>query len=351
MTTPAAVLSKLLERHAGRIPLDRFMHEALYNKECGYYTCRASDVGRHGDFATSVSLDPAMGSAIAAWAMGARDWLPRRRRWHLIEIGGGGGQLAAQIRRSIPRRHRFGLRYHIVEVSPALQAVQQRRLGRRAVRWHTSVESALDAAEGAALMFSNELVDAFPCKQLVRGQHEWLELHLELRDGDLVECLEPLTDPGIAPGHYSGLAALEQAAVGHRFEIHPAYNDWLAGWLPRLTSGGLLTIDYGDKAAALRTTFAGSLRGHFRHQHIHGPEVYQRFTYQDLTADVNFTDLQNWGEQAGLTTGFLITQQEFLERFLLNAQEQATTRPTLAFLMHPAGAGSAFKALEQFRPR
>jgi SAM-dependent MidA family methyltransferase len=350
MATPATVLSDLLAHHSGRIPLDRFMQEALYHEEFGYYICRATDVGRQGDFSTTATLDPALGSAIAAWALGSRDWLPSRWRWHLIEIGGGGGQLAAQIRRAIPRRHRFGLSYHIVEISPTLKAAQQKRLGQRAVRWHQSVESALDAADGAALVFSNELVDAFPCKQLVRGENGWDELHLESRDGDLLECLAPLTDARVTPERFSGLAALTQAAVGHRFELHPAYHDWLSSWLPRLASGGMLTIDYGDTAQALQRVVRGSLRGHFRHQHIHGDQVYQHFTFQDLTADVNFTDLTNWGERAGLTTGFLITQQEFLERYLVNARHQAETNPALQFLMYPGGAGSAFKMLEQFRP-
>jgi len=218
------------------------------------------------------------------------------------------------------------------------------------VRWHQSVESALDAADGAALVFSNELVDAFPCKQLVRGERGWHELHLESRDGELVECLVPLTDARVTPERFSGLTALGQAMVGHRFEIHLTYHDWLSSWLPRLTSGGLLTIDYGERASSLPYMAAGSLRGHFRHQHVHGRQVYQRFTFQDLTADVNFTDLKNWGEQAGLTSGFLITQQEFLTRFLANARRQAETNPALQYLMYPGGAGSAFKMLEQFRP-
>ena len=157
-------LRALIADAGGSIPLERFMREALYHPLHGYYSRRIRTVGRRGDFSTSATLHGALGRAVAAWAAAHRGDVSRGGQWHLIELGGGSGELAAEIRRAVGWRAGFGLRYHLVELSPALRAEQQRRLaGWRNMYWHTGVRSALEAAGGRALIFSNEFVDAFPC--------------------------------------------------------------------------------------------------------------------------------------------------------------------------------------------
>ena len=94
----------------------------------------------------------------------------------------------------------------------------------------------------------------------------------------------------------------------------------------------------------------GTLRAYCRHQRFTGPEVYRRFGQQDLTADVNFTDLQAWGEAVGLVTDRLCTQADFLGRWLPRPRlAEGRQEPALAYLLDPAGPGSAFKVLDQIR--
>ena len=59
----------------------------------------------------------------------------------------------------------------------------------------------------------------------------------------------------------------------------------------------MLTIDYGNTAEALyHRQPAGSLRGYFLQQRLEGLAIYQHPGLQDLTADVNFTDLIEWAK-------------------------------------------------------
>ena len=111
-----------------------------------------------------------------------------------------------------------------------------------------------------------------------------------------------------------------------------------------------MTIDYGDTVEALyRGRRAGTVRAYFQHLSLKGAAIYGRFGRQDLTADVNFTDLQAWGEAAGLRTQSLVPQEEFFRRWIPNLERRAENDPALAYVTHPAGAGSAFKVLEQIR--
>ena len=334
----------------GPITVEHFMREALYHPRHGYYSRRVRAVGRAGDFATSATLHGALGRAVAAWAAAHRGEVSSRGgRWHLIECGGGGGELADEIRRALGWWAGRGLRYHLVEISEGLRAAQQRRLaGWRNVRWHTRIEDALAAAGGGALIFSNEFVDAFPCVQLARDDAAaggWREVGVAWPEGSggPVEMLGEWDRAG-----FPAASALEAAACapGQRVEIHRAYRRWLDQWLPHWRVGRLMTIDYGDTLPGLyHQRPRGTLRAYCRHQRFEGPEVFQRMGQQDLTADVNFTDLQAWGDALGLTTTGYGTQADFLRRWLYKIDHE----PALRFLLDPDGAGGAFKVLEQVR--
>ena len=348
---PSVALRALIRAEGGSISVERFMQEALYHSRFGYYARRVRVVGREGDFSTSVTLHPALGQAVAAWATAHRAEIARRGAWHLIELGGGSGQLAAEVLRAMPWWPRRGLRYHLVEISEGLRASQRARLHKagRTVQWHTDVQSALSAAGGHALIFSNEFVDAFPCVQLMHGPEVgvWREVRVCWPD-DAEHPEETLAEwRGLPPESGNEV----EPAVGQRVEMHLSYRRWLEAAVDGWESGRLLTIDYGDLPPSLyRRRPHGTLRAYCRHQRIAGLEIYQRFGQQDLTADVNFADLQRWGQTLGLRTGTLLTQAAFLRRWLpACVLTPANTDPALAFLLDTDGAGDAFKVLEQTR--
>jgi SAM-dependent MidA family methyltransferase len=344
-------LRSLLDEAGGWISFRRFMQEALYHPEHGYYTAGIREIGARGDFSTSASLHPVLGEAIAAWALARRRELLPRGRAHLIEIGAGSGQLARSVLRALGLRGRLSLRYEIVEISDPLRRAQRELLGPRAVRWHDTIEAALDAAGGRALVFSNELVDAFPCHLLTRRANGWREVGLRYAGDRAVEEQRPLEDDRVLTGLCSAPQALDAAGEGQRCEVDLPYRDWLATWLPRLDRGALLTIDYGETVETLyRGRPAGTVRAYFQHLSLSGAAVYGRFGRQDLTTDVNFTDLAAWGREAGLRTRPLQTQSEFLRGWVANVERRVETDPALAYVVHPSGAGTAFKVLEQHVP-
>ena len=292
--------------------VEDFMAAALFDPATGYYAARVREVGRTGDFSTGATLHPALGQALARWAWARRaevmaGW---RRRWHVVELGPGGGQLAESFLRALGPWRRAGLTLHLVEVSAGLRAAQRERLrpwaGR--VRWHADVAAALRAAAGGrALVFSNEFVDAFPCRVWERREGRWREVGL-VRPGGSTVPVERLaaTEPPADLSGVFGEHALSRLAEGQRVETHGRYRNFLARELaPGWRAGRLLTIDYGDELPApLPPPAAGdAARAYFRHQVLTGPEVYARAGHQDLTADVNFSDLRRWGRELGFRRG------------------------------------------------
>lgn len=322
----------------GTIPFHRFMAEALHHPHFGYYGAHIADVGARGDFSTSSTLSGRLGSAIASWAL-ARSKELGWKRLHLIEIGAGSGQLAHRVMRRLGWFRRLRTDYIIVESSTVLQARQKRLLRGLGVRWHDTVKSALDALGGRALIFSNELVDAFPCRLFEKTADGWNELGITLSlDGGLSECFIGTTT------HDPWFDTLGTFPTGQRVERHDSYRDWMASWAASWCEGSLLTIDYGDEADALYTRRPeGSLRSYWKHRRLTGSEVYARFGKQDITADVNFSDLMEWGLELGWENSPLATQREFFQTWCPYPKSEEHD----SILDSPDGAGAVFKVLEQ----
>lgn len=319
-----SALEKLQDECGGSLPFDRFMEAALYHPEFGYYTRRIRTVGARGDFSTWPGMDSSLARAVAAW-------LRARPQRHVIEVGAGAGRLAAEVLRHLGWGMRLRTAYHIVEISPVLRGEQQEALRGRRIFWHESMADALCASGGEADIYSNELPDAFPCRVFVRHAGSWMELALRIEGSSASEVLRP----GDLP---SSSAFQGDLPHGSRVEVHESYRKWLGSWAPQWKAGRMLTVDYGGQMPALYLRRpAGTLRAYAHHQRLAGPEVFSSFGCRDITADVNFTDLQAWGAELGWETSSLGTLSDFI----------VAQAPRIRIPSSFAGAGESFQALVQ----
>lgn len=317
-------LRRLQDACGGSIPFDRFMEAALYHPDFGYYTKQIRTLGARGDFSTWPGLDSSLARAVASW-------VKESRRRHVIEAGAGTGHLAAAVLDNLGWAGRWRTTYHIVEISPVLREEQKKLLRGRRVIWHEKMAEAVAAAGGEADIFSNELPDAFPCRVFVRSAGSWMELALRIEGNSAREVLVPSGLP-------SSSALQTQAPEGSRVEVHESYKKWLEEWAANWKTGRMLTVDYGEKMPGLyHRRPSGTLRAYSHHQRFYGPDVYASFGRRDITADVNFTDLQAWGEALGWHTGFRGNLASFLE----------SRSPRIAFPDTLRGAGEAFHVLCQ----
>jgi len=327
-----ACLLALQEECGGAIPFHRWMAAALAHPEYGYYTTGIRDIGRRGDFTTWPVLDDGLGKAIAAWVRECRQAGASRS---VIEIGAGNGLLARAVNKAFPFWSR--LDYHIVDISGPLRKEQMKNLRGYRVTWHESITDALRATKGRVTIFSNELVDAFPCRVLRKAEDGWEELHLRVTP----QQFHTIWQPG-AVAQSTALAM--DFPVGQIVEVHESYREWCREWLPLWREGRMLTIDYGSTCADVyHRRPGGTLRAYAHQQKFTNMEIFRGFGKRDITADVNFSDLQAWGEDMGLTTDTLQPLAEFVGDHL------SPDAPAAEFLRQPGGAGEAFMALLQTR--
>ncbi len=314
------------------IPFEEFMRRALHDPQRGYYARRIRGVGQRGDFTTAPMLSDTLASAIATWAAQAMQETGCR---DLIEIGPGEGILAAAVFKHLPWRIRWRARLHLVETSAPLAEIQKAQFGRRA-RWHDSPADALAACNGRAIIFSNELVDAFPVRLYEKHSDGWREIAVNFDAAGT--ATESLLSPAPLPPSSGFSAAFSE---GQRVEVHDSYRRWMNDWLPLWKAGRMLTIDYGAPAESLyQRRPRGTLRAYLFHQRLEGPAIYQNPGRQDITADVNFSNLVDWS--APWTTDVKL---QSLAEFLVPVQDNGNTADV--GLSDPHGAGGAFMVLDQ----
>jgi SAM-dependent MidA family methyltransferase len=327
-----------------------WMARALHDPERGYYARQVRTIGRRGDFSTSASAGTVLGEAVAHWITQelARE-APAAST--VIEIGGGDGALSAAVRRALGWWKRRRLQWFMVETSRPLRALQEIRLGTKAARWFTDLTAALHACDGRALIFHNELLDALPVDLLrwdgVNGR--WQEVCMTGGPGAWRETCEPAA---VSSGESSAMEPAGWKGVplrdGQRIEIGSACRAWLRSWAPYWKAGAMLTVDYGDVFPQIyHRQPGGTLRAYFMHQRLTGPQVHENMGRQDITADVNFTDLMAWGEALGWKAETFVAQREFLQAHVRGVERRAASDPAIAFLLNEHGAGGAFKVLVQ----
>jgi SAM-dependent MidA family methyltransferase len=275
--------------------IEQFMSRALHDPVRGYYARNIRSIGARGDFTTAPHLSKAPAKAIAAWLARA---LRKTKTRHVIEIGPGLGILTAQVIRRLPLLTRLRTTFHLVESSRALAEQQKALFGNR-VTHHTSILDALRSCSGKAVIYSNELVDAFPVRVFRKAPEAWQELAL---DGSMNEVLLPPAE--LPPSSVFSIDFKHSQTV----EVHDAYRIWLESWLPFWKRGEMLTIDYGDTVENLyQRRPQGTLRAYLLHQCLNGSAVFDNPGLQDLTADVNFTDITKWASpwlESSPTTSF-----------------------------------------------
>ncbi|MGI0151768.1 MAG: SAM-dependent methyltransferase, partial [Thermoplasmata archaeon] len=100
---PSAIEERLIARSGpdGFVAVVRFMEEALYAPDSGYYSRVRSPLGPRGDFYTAAHVSPIYSACCAERVRRALDALPRRGAPQIIEIGPGDGSLAVGLLHSL----------------------------------------------------------------------------------------------------------------------------------------------------------------------------------------------------------------------------------------------------------
>ncbi|HEV2128066.1 MAG TPA: SAM-dependent methyltransferase [Thermomicrobiales bacterium] len=310
----------------GAITFARFMEQALYHPDGGYYRTPARRPGRGGDFLTAPEVHPFFGITIANQVAELWERLDRPDPFVVREYGPGVGGLAYDIIAGLHAHHPEvipALRYRLRDVNrhrmaEAMSAMMEVGLDDIVSVENPEHEETIEPVTGVVL--ANEVADALPAHELVWTgdalREHWVVwdpatdwFAWEVRDlSPEVAATDPLDwlrGRDIDPTRWP---------AGSRIAWSPALTDWIGEIGRGLDRGYALIIDYGYPALELYRDhlLEGTIRAY--REHTVSDDPFQHVGEQDLTVHVDFTRITDAAEAMEIAATPVVSQGDFLSR-------------------------------------
>lgn len=318
LTHTSSLAARLRERirREGPITFCDWMNAALYDSIDGYY-CRAdrSRWGREGDYRTSPERSSLFAATFARYFAALYEKLGRPAAWTILEAGAGEGYFAwsllETLLKSFPNVF-AATSYVIDEVSPQSIVRTRERLQPFADRIKFQRLDEVDINPG--VVFSNELLDAFPVHRITLSEGEVKEFFVSLDESGNFAWLLDAPSPALLPRlnrYFEEVGGRPEPE--HVVEVNLETEEWLRRVAARMRGGYIITVDYGAAAEDLYSPSAnseGTLRGFQRHQFV--DDLLARPGEHDLTTTVNWSFVKSVGASLGLRFVELSRQDQFL---------------------------------------
>ncbi len=305
------VISSEIHANGNWMGFDRYMELALYAPGLGYYSAGAVKFGHAGDFVTAPLVGPLFARCMARQCGEILRTMKPADDRIVVEYGAGTGEFSRDFLQEAEETRSLPDEYWIIEPSPDLRVRQQSTIEKGTptcadrVSWRTDLPG--DGVSG--VIIANELLDAMPVTRFeVDTQGKPREIGVMHGKNGLAWAVSEnrLTAP-----HADRLSRYALPA-GYRSEIGHCAEAWVRTVGEKLNSGVVLLCDYGFPRHEYYhpDRSDGTLMCHYRHVAHTDPFFYPGI--QDISAHVDFTAIQQAGQDAGMETIGYATQGSFL---------------------------------------
>ena len=342
----------------GSMSFHTYMELVLYHPEYGYYTRGHENVGKKGDFFTSVSIGACFGIIIAQRI--TKEWINQGKPmlFHIIELGANTGQLANDIlnalRKNSPEVYN-STQYHIIEHLESIQSIQKSTLSDHTnqIHHHKSLANNSPIGENGTII-SNELIDAFPVQLLEFNNNQWHERTITLSNENELDFTHSPLSSELKHEILPITESLPTPPENYQTEYRRGLSDLALALKTALTKSLIITIDYGHTRSSYYTPSrkTGTLRCYHQHQADENPLLLPGL--KDITAHVDFTQLGNAFRNANLYLTQFSSQSHYLTTHGTDWLTSMEKSGSIDFklirqfqtLTHPTTMGHQFHILE-----
>ncbi len=284
-----------------KLSLDKFINYALYDKKDGYYM-KKNPFGNNGDFTTAPNISRLFSEMIAIWTVSYWQNLGSPKKFNVIELGAGNGEMMKIMIESFKKFPFFfaSSNFYIHEISTKLIKIQKSKIKEKNVKW---VKNFNKLKNSTCLFLANEFFDSMPIKQFVKDKNDWFEKYVLFTKNDKVIFL----NKKIKIKSLEKKLKLNIANRHNFFEYSPLGIQYLTNIIKIIekNNGGLLILDYGYDNEITKNT----LQAIFNKKHS---DVLENIGNSDITYKINFNLLRKVTQKFRQISTNFTTQKKFL---------------------------------------
>ena len=282
--------------------LDKFIEESLYNRKHGYYM-KKNPFGESGDFITAPNISILFSEMIAIWIISFWEKLDCPKKFNLIELGAGNGEMMRVLVNTFNKFPQFknSCKINILEKSELLQQTQKNNIKGTKIRWLNNLN---ELNNFPCIFIANEFFDALPIKQFLKKEKKWYERHVKYLNNKL-EYLDIPFDMQ----KFEKKIKLKISFNQNFIEYSPLTSKYLKIIIKKikLNKGGVLIIDY----AYLEKEMKNTLQAVSKHKYC---DVLKSFSNSDITYNLSLSLINKIIKKLGSCSSLSTTQKKFLTR-------------------------------------
>ena len=298
-----------------KISLDKFINHCLYDKKNGYYMNK-NPFGITGDFTTAPNISRLFSEMIAIWTISFWESLGSPKKFNLIELGAGNGEMMKVMIESFKKFPSFIRSCNIIihEKSPHLIKEQKIKMKFKNIKWVTSLKKLNNSP---SIFLANEFFDAIPIKQFLKNKNFWFEKFVHISADKKASFMNKKINIKAIEKKFDFKISKKQNFI----EYSPLGLKYLKDIFKfiKKNKGGLLIIDYGYYANKMKDT----LQAIYKQKHS---KVLENIGKSDITYNLNFCLIKKFVQNFKELNINFTTQKKFLIKLGIEQRAEIISR-------------------------
>ena len=284
-----------------KISLDKFINLSLYDNKSGFYM-KKNPFGKKGDFITAPNISRLFSEMIAIWIISFWKSLGSPKKFNLIELGAGNGEMMRVFIESFKRFPSFfsSCNFIIHEKSPSLVKIQKKKFSKDKIIWTSQISR---IKKNPSIFVANEFFDSIAIKQFRKNKNQWFEKYVLFNNKKKASFFEKKInikklEKKINLKISQNQNFMEYSNLGH---------DYLKkiSKIIKKNDGGLLIIDYGYTDKKMKNTLKAVANHKFAN-------ILNNIGNVDITHNISFELFKKFLTQFNSLENYLTTQEKFL---------------------------------------
>ncbi len=297
------------------LSLDKFINLSLYNKKFGYYM-KKNPFGKNGDFITAPNISRLFSEMIAIWIINFWQSLGSPKKFNLIELGAGNGEMMKILIESFKNFPKFLKSCNLIihEKSPILIKIQKKKLDHQKIAWISEINK---IKKYPTIFVANEFFDSIAIKQFNKKGSEWFEKFVNFENPKKAFFLEKKVDIrkiekklNFRISHNQNFIEYSEVGLKYLREISK---------IIKKNTGGLLLIDYGYTDKRMKNTLQAISNHKFAN-------ILSDIGEVDITHNINFELFKKFTKSIGGLENNLTTQKKFLIKLGISNRAETIAR-------------------------